>query len=111
MTSADLMAELRSRDIILEIEDGELVFDAPTGVITPEDISELRAHKAELLAILAGPGKPVEAPVPWPPTPLPWRPIVGQWPIELRQRWGDRSNELQDNGHSWHEADGSPSRS
>jgi hypothetical protein len=39
------------------------------------------------------------------PHPLPWRATVGGWPIERRQRWGDRANAIEDEGHSWHEAE------
>jgi hypothetical protein len=32
---------------------------------------------------------------------LTWRPIVGAWPIALRQRWGDLANELMLAGMPW----------
>jgi hypothetical protein len=34
-----------------------------------------------------------------------WRVSVGRWPIERRQRWGNRANELQDAGLDWKEAE------
>ncbi len=38
-------------------------------------------------------------------SPLPWRSLVADWPIELRQLWGDRANALQDDGLDWREAE------
>jgi len=34
-----------------------------------------------------------------------WRPSVSLWPIQRRQRWGDRANELQDSGLPWKDAE------
>lgn len=34
-----------------------------------------------------------------------WRGIVAQWPLASRQAWGDRANELQDNGLDWKTAE------
>jgi hypothetical protein len=34
-----------------------------------------------------------------------WRAIVARWPLDRRQRWGDRANELQDAGFGWKEAE------
>jgi hypothetical protein len=36
---------------------------------------------------------------------LPWRSVVARWPIDRRQRWGDRANQLQDAGLDWREAE------
>jgi hypothetical protein len=36
---------------------------------------------------------------------LPWRSVVARWPIDRRQRWGDRANKLQDAGLDWREAE------
>ena len=34
-----------------------------------------------------------------------WRVSVARWPIDRRQRWGNRANELQDAGLDWKEAE------
>jgi hypothetical protein len=36
-----------------------------------------------------------------PPDPATWRSVVGAWPIEWRQRWGDLANELMLGGAPW----------
>ena len=46
------LEDLRSRDIRLWSEAGHVRFSAPTGAMTPELREELRARKAELLAVL-----------------------------------------------------------
>ena len=30
-----------------------------------------------------------------------WRGIVAHWPLKSRQQWGDRANQLQDQGLDW----------
>ena len=39
----------------------------------------------------------------WKPRELPWRSVVGSWPLALRQRWGDLANELMEAGMPWPE--------
>jgi hypothetical protein len=34
-----------------------------------------------------------------------WRGTIARWPIDRRQKWGDRANELQDAGFGWKEAE------
>jgi hypothetical protein len=36
---------------------------------------------------------------------VPWRSVVARWPIDRRQKWGDRANQLQDAGHGWKDAE------
>ncbi|MHC5542267.1 hypothetical protein ACYOEI_28930 [Singulisphaera rosea] len=40
-----------------------------------------------------------------PPSPTPWRATIAEWPIPLRERWGRRANQLEDEGHDWREAE------
>jgi hypothetical protein len=39
----------------------------------------------------------------WGPPPADrwWREAIGLWPVEWRERWGRRANELQDHGRPW----------
>ncbi len=53
MNTATLLRDLEERGVRFEMEDGRLRYHAPTGVLTPEIIDELRARKSELLALLA----------------------------------------------------------
>src|SRR5262245_54756473 len=36
-----------------------------------------------------------------PPADRGWREAIGLWPVEWRERWGRRANELQDHGRPW----------
>jgi hypothetical protein len=40
-----------------------------------------------------------------PPADRGWRKALAGWPVEWRERWGRRANELQDAGASWAEAE------
>jgi hypothetical protein len=40
-----------------------------------------------------------------PPADRSWRWIVALWPVEWRERWGRRANELQDRGEPWDHAE------
>lgn len=53
MSAAALLSELRRRDIQLRAEGSELRCSAPTGALTPELREQLRAYKADLLALIA----------------------------------------------------------
>ena len=53
MNAATLLRDLEERGVRFEAEDGRLRYHAPTGVLTPEIIDELRARKTELLALLS----------------------------------------------------------
>jgi hypothetical protein len=37
--------------------------------------------------------------------PLAYRGVVADWPIELRERWGRRANDLEEGGLSWRDAE------
>jgi TubC N-terminal docking domain len=52
MTAARLVARLRAADVRLAVVGGRLRVDAPRGVLTDADREALRAHKAEILALL-----------------------------------------------------------
>ncbi len=86
-------------------EGGRLGYDAPVGLLTSELKAILIANKVEILARLASGDSPACRVGESKPRRLPWRATVGSWPIELRQRWGDRANALQDGGLEWHEAE------
>ncbi len=47
-----LLSRLRARDVRLWVEDGRLVYDAPSGALSEADIDALVSHKAALLALL-----------------------------------------------------------
>ena len=53
MTPALLLSSLRASGVVLTAKGGKLAYDAPSGVLTAALLAELRAHKAELLALLA----------------------------------------------------------
>jgi hypothetical protein len=105
MTPSSLVVAFASRGIALSVKGDRISVNAPKGQTTPEDIEVLRQHKAGLLAYLAEQSAATSEPTTSAPRPLPWRPIVGGWPLSYRQRWGDRANALQDEGLSWHEAE------
>ena len=50
-----LIDEFAEVGVRLTAENGQVVFEGPRKVLTPERIEELRQHKAELLAALAAP--------------------------------------------------------
>jgi hypothetical protein len=37
--------------------------------------------------------------------PLAYRSVVAAWPVEWRQRWGRRANDLEETGLSWRDAE------
>lgn len=53
MTAQELLAQLEADDVRLTIKGDRLVLNAPTGVMSPERIEEIRPYKPALLAILA----------------------------------------------------------
>ena len=55
MQSRKLIDEFADVGIRLTAENGQLAFEGPREMLTPERIDELRQHKAELLAALAAP--------------------------------------------------------
>jgi site-specific DNA-methyltransferase (adenine-specific) len=120
MTLLDLRACLDRLGVRLSLRGDRLVADAPAGSLTGEIKAALLAHKPALVALLArgndrtdaaGPpaGEPTRPARPdgWgpPPADRSWRRIVAHWPIEWRERWGRRANELQDRGQPWDAAE------
>jgi len=55
MLAHDLINEFADAGIRLTAENGQVIFEGPREVLTPERIEELRRHKAELLAALTPP--------------------------------------------------------
>ncbi len=97
MTPSALVASLTGRGAKLSARDGRLVIDAPAGTVTPDDRAELARLKAAVLALLAaGPELPS-----WPPRPA----ELAGWPVESREKWGRRANELEDAGLDWRSAE------
>lgn len=37
--------------------------------------------------------------------PLAYRGVVADWPVELRERWGRRANDLEEGGLTWRDAE------
>jgi TubC N-terminal docking domain len=77
-------------------EGGSLGYDAPAGSLTPELRAALVENKAAILTLLSS-----ATPAPWRPRELPWRSVVGRWPVGRRERWGRLANELAEAGHEW----------
>jgi len=62
MTAADLLVELSARRVVL-IPDGELLrYRAPRGALSPDLIEEVKAHKPDLLHMLAEAPRPYLGP-------------------------------------------------
>jgi hypothetical protein len=80
-----------------------LVVDAPAGVMTHEVIDALATHKPALLVLLARVDDRTE-PGP-PPADRRWRAAVARWPVDWRERWGRRANEVESAGATWIEAE------
>jgi len=53
------------------------------------------------------PAEPASPQAPPPPVfhPLAYRGVVAGWPLESRELWGRRANELEDAGLSWRDAE------
>ncbi len=52
MTIYPLLAKLRENQVKLWVENGDLHYQAPPDILTPELISQLRAHKSEIIALI-----------------------------------------------------------
>ncbi len=61
MTAVELLAECQARQIDLLAHGGQLDIDAPAGALTPDLLDRLKAHKADLLAILRGDAEALQA--------------------------------------------------
>jgi hypothetical protein len=55
VSAAELLAELESCGVVLEVAGDRLRFDAPKGALTPELRKAMAQQKAELMALLAPP--------------------------------------------------------
>ena len=69
MTDATaLLIALRDLGVELTAEGGDLCYDAPAGVLTPDLLAAMTRHKGELLALLAPPppADPAELDWTWP---------------------------------------------
>ena len=55
MNAQSLFLDLSARGIVLEIADEKLIFDAPRGVLTENDLAQLRKNKPELIELLSTP--------------------------------------------------------
>jgi len=75
----ELLASLQQRDIRLFVEDGKLLYDAPSGALSSADIEEITRHKAELIRLLD------DAPSGEPRAPLLALPRSGALPLSYAQ--------------------------
>ncbi|AXG70720.1 gramicidin S synthase 2 [Kordia sp. SMS9] len=50
----ELFVKLNDLGIQLQVEQGDLKIKAPRGVITPDIVSEIKAHKSDLITLLSG---------------------------------------------------------
>ena len=57
MKSDELMSRLRSLDVRMWAEDGQLRYSAPKGVVTDDLLADIRTNKQELLALLGNIGR------------------------------------------------------
>ena len=120
MTLTELHALLERLGVELSARGERLHYKAPAGVLTPEIKAALAAHRPALLALLARaddrtdpagppasePPEPVGSDGPGPPPAgRGWRAAVARWPVEWRERWGRRANEIEAGGEPWHVAE------
>jgi hypothetical protein len=89
----------------------ELYVGPPTrGKLVSEVTAAIVEHKARLIELAAGgwspdPPEPDDRVTPPVLARRPWRTVVARWPVQWRERWGRRSNELQDRGLPWDAAE------
>jgi hypothetical protein len=75
--------------------------EEPAGEFGPAaDLSAVPARSARLRIHPAATACP-----PSPFHPLAYRGVVAGWPVEWRERWGRRANELEEAGLSWRDAE------
>lgn len=53
-TIDDLIARLKANSVRLSVRDGQLIYSAKPGVLTPGDLAHLKAHKPTLIKMLGG---------------------------------------------------------
>jgi hypothetical protein len=63
LTAAELLSKLRSLEVKIWADNGELCCNAPQGVLTAELRAALSEHKAEILAVLGRAGARRREPV------------------------------------------------
>ena len=66
MTTLALLEEIKTRRLHLELDGGNVFIEGDEDILTPDLLTELRAHKAELVALLfcrhcASPMQQIEA--------------------------------------------------
>jgi TubC N-terminal docking domain len=64
MSVTTLLDDLHKRDIVVDVEPGNLRIKAPKDAMTDELRQAIREHKAELMALLSPPSAPQSAPEP-----------------------------------------------
>jgi len=52
MTALELLADLRSKGVILTVKGDRLAYDAPAGTMTPDLLATIKAHKPAIVAAL-----------------------------------------------------------
>jgi hypothetical protein len=88
MTAADLLADLKTRGVVVSVADGSLRVQASRGVLTTADRAALIEHKPALLTLLRadeeltydvpdGPCQLCGAPLAW----------IEDWPTACAHRW------------------------
>jgi hypothetical protein len=103
-----LMDQARTAGLSLKVRGGRLDIVGPKSAAS---LAQALGHrKAEVIAALTHPTAESASdlpPDPGPPCrpPYPWRAELPGWPISLREAWGRRSNELEDRGLRWWEAE------
>jgi hypothetical protein len=53
MNPLDLLNKLNAVGVVVSANGDKLAYDSPRGAITPDLLEEVKAHKAEMLAMLA----------------------------------------------------------
>ncbi len=99
-----LLRTCERRNIRLSAGFGRLDYDAPEGALDDEFKAELVACKSRVITRLAFTVEMLGSwsmPPPWPPRPA----ELANWPVDRRERWGHRTNELIDQGLGWREAE------
>ncbi len=107
----DSLAEVPiSRHTIAALRDGNRERIIPGDALTPlrRGLSGLECHETPLATAPNLSPTPCLGWTKWPESPadkskkgLPWRSIVGAWPVALREKWGRLANDLAEAGMEW----------
>ncbi len=89
MTTGEVLAVLRARDIRLMVDGDQLCYDAPVGAVTPEVVTLLREHKATLLATFSHATPTAECATMAPARPNPLTPFYPCVRCGNTDRWDD----------------------